>query len=432
MLKVCLILISLALTSGALRAQAPSGVMSSDSSAARNRAWRADLQYLATELPKRHKNLFFKIPRQDFAREVARLDEAIPSMQDFEVKIGFIRLAAMVGDNHTGVAWRREDFGTYPVQFYSYSGGWYVTAAAEEYRRVLGSRLIRIGDMDIDSAAATLRSLIACENDSCFRHLLQYFLNVPEFLYAQRILPDAERGQFTFEDKTGERFSLEIRAVAPQQWRSVQWTPLPLPQVPREQTLWRLNRNVNYWYEYVANSKTLYFAYNLCRDSETQPFKEFARELLAFADSHPIERFVIDMRRNGGGSEALLLPFIAELSRRPAINRRGRLFVIVGRGTFSSAAQNALRLKQNTQATIVGEPTGQKPNHYGQVRTFRLPNSGLDVNYSTVFWKLVDGDPPAFIPDILVEHTFADFSSGRDAVLAAILNFERSDIQKKS
>lgn len=418
------ILFLFALMSIAPRAQTISSAATSDSFAARNRAWRAALQYLATELPKRHENLFFKVTKENFAREVARLDAAIPAMQDFEVKIALMRLAAMVGDSHTGVSWRREDFGSFPVQIYSYSDGWRVTATTDEYKRALGARLVQIGDTDIERAAAALRNLIACENDSCFRYRLPNFLNVGEFLYAQKIIPNAQSGRFVFEDKMGERFAFEMKAVAAQQWQNVRWNYLTVPPSAREQTFWLRNQNVNYWYEYAPESKTLYLAYNRCRDIESKPFKEFAKELLAFADSRPVERFVIDLRRNGGGSEALLLPFIAELRRRPNINRAGHLFVVVGRGTFSSAAQNAITLKQNTKAIVVGEPTGQKPNHYGEVKTFRLPNSGFEVSYSTTFWKRVSGDPPAFAPDILIEPSFSDLSAGRDGAMTAILNYK--------
>jgi len=82
-------------------------------------------------------------------------------MQDSEVKIALMRLAAMVGDSHTKVSSRREDFGSFPVQFYSYSDGWHVTATTDEYKRALGARLVQIGGTDIERAAVALRNLIA-------------------------------------------------------------------------------------------------------------------------------------------------------------------------------------------------------------------------------------------------------------------------------
>lgn len=53
--------------------------------------WREDLQYLARELPKRHKNLFHTVSREQFERAVAELDTAIPSLQDHQIIVRMMR-----------------------------------------------------------------------------------------------------------------------------------------------------------------------------------------------------------------------------------------------------------------------------------------------------------------------------------------------------
>src|SRR5713226_8487488 len=65
--------------------------------------WREDLQYLARELPKRHKNLFHSISREQFERAVGELDAAIPSLQDHQIIVRMQQIAARVGAGHTGV-----------------------------------------------------------------------------------------------------------------------------------------------------------------------------------------------------------------------------------------------------------------------------------------------------------------------------------------
>jgi C-terminal processing protease CtpA/Prc len=112
------------------------------------------------------------------------------------------------------------------------------------------------------------------------------------------------------------------------------------------------------------------------------------------------------------------------LKKREKINKRGRLFVAIGRGTFSSAYDNAQTLREYTKAIIIGEPSGQKPNSYGEVKTFVLPNSNLEIGYSTMFWKSVDGDPLSMMPDISVEVSFNDYVVGRDVVLEKILAYK--------
>lgn len=66
--------------------------------------WRQDLQHLARELPRRHKNAFHAVTREQFLRAVAALDAAIPSLQDHEIRLGLQRIVAMVGDAHTALA----------------------------------------------------------------------------------------------------------------------------------------------------------------------------------------------------------------------------------------------------------------------------------------------------------------------------------------
>jgi tetratricopeptide (TPR) repeat protein len=72
---------------------------------------------------------------------------------------------------------------------------------------------------------------------------------------------------------------------------------------------------------------------------------------------------------------------------------------------------------------FVGEPTGGRPNHYGDARRVTLPNSGLEVSISTLYWQ--DGGPmderPWVPPDIAVDVAGADYAAGRDPVLEAVL-----------
>lgn len=113
-------------------------------------------------------------------------------------------------------------------------------------------------------------------------------------------------------------------------------------------------------------------------------------------------------------------PLLSALAESPKINKKGHLFVVVGRSTFSSAILNALTLKNETEAIFVGEPTGGRPNHFGEVRSFNLPNSGLTVRYSTKYFRYSDDDSESLFPDILVEPSFSDFVSNTDSVLQAI------------
>jgi C-terminal processing protease CtpA/Prc len=106
------------------------------------------------------------------------------------------------------------------------------------------------------------------------------------------------------------------------------------------------------------------------------------------------------------------------------LNQKGKLFVITGRQTFSSALIDAIQFKQYTNCLLIGEPTGGKPNSYGEVLSFTLPNSGVVVQYSTKYFQMMDDDSLALYPDNDIEISMHDYAQGKDPVMDFILNYK--------
>lgn len=104
------------------------------------------------------------------------------------------------------------------------------------------------------------------------------------------------------------------------------------------------------------------------------------------------------------------------------MNRKGSLFVIVGRRTFSAAMTNAIDFRKETNATLVGEPIGEKPKSYQENDEMKLPNSGIEISYSTKYYKFLDQDTPAVMPDKCIDPNWDDYKAGRDAVMNWILS----------
>ena len=88
--------------------------------------------------------------------------------------------------------------------------------------------------------------------------------------------------------------------------------------------------------------------------------------------------------------------------------------------TFSSALLNTLTLQQRFHAIVAGQTSSQSLNSYGDIRSFKLPNSGLAVWYCTKYFQMAPGRE-LLEPDMPVPLTAADYFSGRDAVLEAVL-----------
>jgi hypothetical protein len=373
--------------------------------------WRKDLRYLAAELPARHVNPFFQVTRDEFDRAIDGLDKEIPFLKDFEVIVRMKQILAMIGDPHTFL---KVNFGYYPLRLSWFKDGYYVTGTTSAYREILSSRLIQIGSTDVESAYSAVKKVISADNEVGRRKASEHFLLAPAVLKAFKILPQSETGQFIFEDAMKNRVPVDLRLPKEQ----IDWIEKPdAESVP----LYQKKSHVYYWYEYLEEFKTLYFQYNRCREMEALPFAKFSDELLKGIDTLPVARLIIDLRYNVGGDSGILWRFLQALRERPAINQKGRLFVVIGPETNSSGILNAAELQQYTNAVLVGEPTGAKPNMYGQIESFPLPNSSLEVFYSTNYFMRVKDDPPALIPDIAVVTTADDFFAGHDPVMDRIL-----------
>jgi len=117
-------------------------------------------------------------------------------------------------------------------------------------------------------------------------------------------------------------------------------------------------------------------------------------------------------------SRNVLLPL---LKGRGAVGHAGGMYAIIGPRTFSAAMVNALDLRNELDATLVGEPTGARPNAYSEHGDFVLPNSGLRVSYSTRHYRFGADSATAVDPDRRIEPDWQDFRSGRDPVLDWIL-----------
>ena len=343
--------------------------------------WREDLAFLAKELPARHKNLFFQLPRQEFEAAVEELDEAVARRSDGELVVDFMRLVASAGDGHTSVqsgrgpvAWTR-----LPIRLRKFSDGLRVVAIARGRETALGAEVSAVGGVPIDEAWRRVASIVAHENESALAAFAPGDFEVPFLLHGLGLAPDGAHASFRVRD------------------------------------------DATYWIQWVESSQLLYLQFNSCRNDAAKPFADFCAELFAEADAHEVERLVVDLRRNGGGDSTVIAPLFQGLGARRRLRRKGHLFVAIGPGTFSSAMMNAIQMRAGYGALLVGEPTGGKPNAYGEVKGFELPHSKLLVQYSTKYFDQVPGDPASVEPDLVAPLSWAHWSAGRDPVLEAVL-----------
>ena len=374
-----------------------------------------DIDALATDLPRLHANLFFRVSRGSFDSEVAALKSRVADMTDAEVVTGLMRLAALPGDAHTAISpFNYAAFRRLPIRMRYLADGLMVTSTAPGASVLLGGRVLAMGDSDTAAIMERIAPVISSDNEAWRNAMAPGYLAIPELLHGQRIVPSADTVRVRVVKADGSIAEASLSAVAA--GSEGVFADASTVQPP----LYRQRNQENYWFT-LTGDNIVYMQYNRCQDSAGDPMSSFAQRVLGEIDRRAPSAVVIDLRANGGGNSSVLDPLLQGLRSRSYLAQSGRLFALIGNNTFSSALLNAISLKRELGAILVGEPTGGKPNGYGEVKSFALPNSALSVSYSTKFFSSwPDGDPPSLFPDIPAPVTSSDYLAGRDPALEAI------------
>lgn len=396
----------------------------------RDEGYRADLAFFAREITRRAYAPFAHITPEEFDRQIAALQARIPDLTDLQIRLEMAKVVRQFGDGHAFVAPGQADrasFPMLPLDIYLFEEGAFVIAAAPGYLNLLGARVDRVGKHETATVLGALEAIVSRDNDQQVRFAAARQLQLPPVLHALGLIDDPAVTPLTVTLLDGSRREVAV-AAEPARLGGLRppypdgWTELP-DTLPGPRPLYLRHRELPYWFEHLPAQNLTYFQFNLVLDHPAEPFDAFCDRLFGFVEARRPGSLVIDMRWNGGGDTFLGKPLVHHLIRSPAINRRGALFVIIGRLTFSAAQNIATALEEHTEATFVGEPTGSRPNFIGETIPFELPVSKLRVNVADLYWQT--GHPmdhrPWIAPQLYAPPTFDSFASGDDPALAAIL-----------
>jgi len=396
------------------------------------RAWRDDLRFMAQQMERTHKNLYHAISREEFAAMVKALDAKIPGLERHEVIVEMARIVAAVGDGHTNIYPTRDPkigFHTLPVAFTFFGDALYIRAAHESQRPLIGAKVLRIGDYDVSQAYAAVETMIGHENEQGAHYWAQYLLAMPEVLHALHMTSTISDVPLTLATTRGEE-RVVLHPFAPVEIMTGDTATLFnrrdgwIDARGLSDPLWLRRTGDAFHFEHVGN--LLYVQINKVGDKADETLAHFSQrlhdEIAASSPQTKPEKVALDLRLNRGGDGTLITPVIRSLIQSESIDRKGRLFAIIGPATFSAAQMFADALEKYTNVTFVGEPTGSKGNAYGDSRTIKLPNSGITVRVSIYYWQ--DWHPldkrDATIPQIPAPLKFSDYANNIDPALQAI------------
>lgn len=364
-----------------------------------------DLEFLKTELPKRHKNLFAKISEQEFNRKIDEIERVSKTLNIENFEIELYKLIKDIGDEHTRI---EPTYTTVlPVNFDFFREGIFVTGTDTLHAQLLYKKLTAVEKTSIQEIIKEFEKIVKTDNPSYFDVSFQRFINNPRVLKGMNITQSDSAVNFLLDNARYEIPALPVENFSSKSAAG----------------LLRNGNNDNYWYKLIDDGKILYFNYQECVVQKDKPFETFNNLLWQCIDSVKPKRIILDLRNNSGGNSAILSPFLDKL-HDSYLNKKGSLFVLIGKKTFSSALMNAVDLKRNFQSILIGESTSGSVNHYGETRGFRLPNSKIIVGYSTRYWETWKGYKGALRPDVNIRYSIKYFVQNKDEAIEYITSLK--------
>jgi peptidase S41-like protein len=386
-----------------------------------------DVRDLGAAIEQTHPDPFRSVSRQRFESEVDALAGRASGIPRDELLVGVLRVIALLGprNGHTGLfpgdPSHARELHLYPLRLYEFADGLYVVDAVD--RSLVRDKVVAIEGMALAQVLERVEPLVPRDNDSNLRGLAPHFLLTAEVLAGLGVADGAQSADFTFERPDGQRVDVSLAAVRAAQYVSRFADPIfghypsILPRAAKPLYLSGSARPM--WVRTLAGGRAVYLGFNSVR----RPTPSFLGRLGRLVRGPKVRRVIVDVRLNGGGDNTTYGSLVDLLASRQ-VNKRGRLYLLTGRATFSAAANFAAELDRYTRAIIVGEPTGGGVETYGDTFAVAMPTAGWTVHIAARYHERKNGPRDrrlAVEPAVRVELTSAQYFSGLDPVLSRAL-----------
>ncbi len=351
-----------------------------------------DVKYLQEQLEQTHYDLYKNVSEEIFADSLQKATEVEPEY----FKIALQESLALIGDAHTYVPGILN--GNYlPLELREIEGNYFIIGTSEKYSSLLGEKLVSINGYNLTQITEKISQLSSKENsevlkkDIAINIMSNQVLKYYGFSSSNQLQISTEKESTELIINSDDK----VKLLNPLRWGD------------KELNDPTFLGNRDYRLRVIDN--TLLFQYNSCtnRDRTKGELEDFKNKLLEIAKES--DAIVIDLRQNSGGNTGIMADLFTRLPEDK------KIYVAMGRKTFSSAIHHLLYLKKNKGGILIGENAGQRPNRFGDHKEIVLPNSKIRVACSYKYFELLPGqDIDVIGPDIKIPITIDDYRNSTD------------------
>jgi hypothetical protein len=371
--------------------------------------WNEDVQFLETEL-KKHPAF-----KDSLTNTFLSDNNLSASANQDERLISLMKYIGRFHDGHTLMHPLQPGLQAcyFPLQGFWFDDGYFIVRAAKKYKELVGAQIISVNGKPIEELWKQVSILYGAENEWQRKSQFDLFVFSANVLHGLQVIPDVNHCRIEYK-QDGKSFSLDVTSEPFFAWMF--WFLKPISENDWNPAYYNM-RKPNYSLQYDSAYKGIMVRFNSIQNIPDWSIENMSEKLVDAIKASP-NRVIFDLRNNQGGDNTKyndLLEVIREYSTRTDF------IFLVSRKTFSAAVNFISESKSAGKITLVGEPTGAGPNHYGDPHHVLLPNSKLSFFVSTRKWEFDSLDNnKLYIPDIPVKYKSVHLKENIDPWLDAI------------
>lgn len=364
-----------------------------------------DLDLFLRRLKSRHINIFHDKSSEEISQYIKKYKNKINNDLDFIYFLNYLLKFINNGkDSHTKCKFKNNK--ALPFMFRFLNNKLYIVESSSLYSSYLYKDVISINGVSIIKLIKEMR-------DSISYTTVGYLNSEIEFNFSSvngiRYLPSIDSNTSTLMFKFSDDSSIELDVDNIESY---------------------ILERKNYLYD-IQNNK-LILKYIACKDIDGM--NKFINEISKLNNYNSI---ILDIRGNGRGDSSISVPLIDFIKSKDL-----KTIVLTDYMVYSSATF-IIDSMINYNAKFIGSEIGTTMNHFGNISSFKLPNTDILVNYSTKYFYYKNGEFSScskrrelkkledyrfksvhFRPDILLDNDIFDIMNHRDKVLDKALSYE--------
>jgi len=393
----------------------------------RDEGWRRDVDFLYEEAKRVNPEYRDKPFPPEVVRRYVQLKRDVPRLSDQEVFTGMYAMLAPLRQGHVAI-WPMPGTRFLPLRFYAFPDGIYVIDGRDGHGDLAGARVVSIGKLSAEEAWRRLNALRSYDGEMELAWGV-FFLADASILKGIGAAESTGKVEFTLQMRDGSTRSVSV--ATKEGMPSERIDKLVAPATARAPLfLSRMDRV--FWHAPMPEHDAFYVQLNNVMDEGNETLEQYGRRLWGELSKSPAKNLVVDLRHNNGGNTLTYPEFLRSViafSRVPG----HRVYVLIGRRTYSAAGNLVTDLERLADPVFVGEASSECCRMHGDPTTAELPYSKVKAELTAVIWNLSSpGDRRREMsPHLPVQLTAKAYFAGQDPALDAVTRAIAHDRGKK-